>query len=91
MSDLIKKHSIELTPEEAELVRRPIKGQGGWQSLLEELQWRLKPDNTISLPVHTNERVRRYALDYGGVGWEQRLLDGILSALKRAGVDPDNP
>ena len=91
MSDLIKKHSIKLTPEEVELVRRPIKGHGGWQSLLGELQWRLKPDNTVSLPVYTIERVRRYALEYGGGGWEQRLLDGILIALKRAGAHPENP
>jgi hypothetical protein len=86
----VKEYTVQLTPEEAKLVRRPVVGEGGWQSLQKELQSRLKPDNKITLPKYLVQRARRYATEYGSGGWEQRLMYGILSAVERTGIDPAN-
>lgn len=91
MPKSIRKFTVQLTTEEAELLRRPIEGEGGFQSLLRDLQANLKPDNTMTIPAYRIEPINRYAHEYGGGGFQQRLLEGVLSALRRAGVDPSSP
>lgn len=89
MAEGVKSYTAQLTPEEAEILRRPVEGEGGWQSLLRELQYRLKDDNTITLPMYTLRRTTSYARDYGGGGFEQ-ALDMVLSAFKREGINKDD-
>ena len=84
-------HKVQLTPGEAELVRRPLRGQGGFQSFLEDLQRRLGTDNKVTLTAAMIKKIRRYAEDYGGGGLRQRLLEGLIAAIKRSGIDPANP
>ena len=82
---------VQLIPGETELVRRPLRGQGGFQSFFQELQWKLGADNVISLSPATIGKIRRYAEDYGGGGFQQRLLESLIAAIRRARIDPANP
>jgi len=62
--------------EVAELERQDpaTEGNGGWQSLLIELQRKLDR-HTGALPLSESdlERIPRYAFDYRNGGWENRL------------------
>lgn len=53
---------------------RPVNGSGGFQSLLRNLQLRLRSDGTLSLDGTTAERVKRYCTKYGSGGFQGRLL-----------------
>ncbi len=82
-------YDIQLTADESELLRKPISGQGGFQDLLQELQSKLGSDNKITLTSSKIRKIRRYAKDYGTGGFQGRLLDGLIEAIIRAGIDPD--
>ena len=65
---------IELTPEELEILCRPINGQGGFQGLLRGLQRNL--DRKTRVLTVTDEqfgRIVRYTSQYGWGGFEGRL------------------
>jgi hypothetical protein len=82
---------VQLTPEEAEMVRREVTGEGGWQSHQRKFQGRLGADNRISLTKYLIQKTREYATkSYGPGGWEQ-VLDSILNACERAGIDTESP
>ncbi|HTG44533.1 MAG TPA: aspartyl-tRNA synthetase [Verrucomicrobiae bacterium] len=52
---------------------------GGWQSLLVKLQNQFDPVSMeIRLDASDQERIPRYAFDYGNGGWESRL-GGVFS------------
>jgi hypothetical protein len=74
--------TIKLTPEEADPLRKPVRGTGGHQSLIKGLQSKLKKDNAIDLTASEIEKIARYGLNYGGGGFQNRLL-GIAKALKQ--------
>jgi len=74
---------IQLSMVHAEQLRRPINGEGGWQSFLRKMQKRLAPDNTIVLNATEYKRVRKYSRDYGKGGFETRL-EGIILSIKDA-------
>lgn len=60
-------------------LRRPIRGRGGFQSLLRRLQADLQ-GNTLSVSPATAARIERYATRYGAGGFQSRL-HGLVSAL----------
>ena len=73
---------IELTPEEVELLSRPIHGQGGFQSLLRRLQSQLNDESQLVLTIDDVRRIVRYWARYGTGGFQGRL-EAVLSALDR--------
>lgn len=73
---------IELTPEEVQLLSRPIHGRGGFQSLLQRLQSQLNQQSELVLRIEDVRRIVRYWSLYG-VGGFQGRLQAVLSALKR--------
>jgi hypothetical protein len=77
--------TIELSPEEADPLRIPVKGNGGWQNLVRKLNTNLTQENKITLTPKDIERILRYNYLYGQGGF-QNQLDGIAVKLKRIGV-----
>ncbi len=61
-----------LTPAEVEWLSRPIRGRGGFQSLLRALT-RHRTGNIQRVPDHLAERIHRYANKYGEGGFQGRL------------------
>lgn len=72
---------ISLTQEEIDRLQRPIHGVGGFQSLLERLQARLRGSN-LELTLEDVERIGRYVNEYGEGGFQGRL-EGVLTELRR--------
>lgn len=64
---------IELNAEELAELRKPVSGQGGFQSFLRALRRRSAAGGMLRLSPTDLERVKRYAFDYGNGGWEGRL------------------
>lgn len=64
--------TIRLTLEQVELLERPVRGQGGFQSFLDLLQSR-RQGNLITLTRSDCEKVVRYCDDYGQGGFQERL------------------
>lgn len=73
---------LKLTPEEVAPLKKEVNGSGGHQNLLRNLKSKLKEDNTIELTADEIEKIIRYGLNYGGGGFQGRLV-GIAKALKR--------
>lgn len=73
---------IDLTPDEAERLSRPILGQGGFQSLLRRLQAQLTDDSQMVLGLADVRRIVRYQARYGTGGFQGRL-EAVISALSR--------
>ena len=74
---------IKLSPGEIELLNKPVRGEGGMESLLLQLQRKLKLDGSIELSQAEIERITRYCLEYGEGGFQERFC-AIFNALKRA-------
>ena len=64
---------VELTDEAARALRRPVRGQGGFQTLLRTLQSRLTEGNVLTLTPAVAGRIARYVHDYGQGGFQGRL------------------
>jgi hypothetical protein len=77
--------TIQLTPKEADPLRKEVKGDGGMEDLLRRLQKKLKDDNTISLSSDDIEKVLRYSSAYGQGGFENKLI-GLAMTLRRIGI-----
>jgi hypothetical protein len=54
-------------------MRRPVVGQGGFQSLLRRIQRELGDGSDLLLTVGTIERIARYVERYGEGGFQGRL------------------
>lgn len=74
-------YSLTLTASGAEALARPVRGSGGFQTLLRSLQHSRRSGNTIFIDGELAERVGRYVADYGNGGFQARLLR--LGALRR--------
>jgi hypothetical protein len=61
-----------LTRDDVEQLMRPIRGRGGWQSLLRKLQRQLV-GQVLSLTAVDIGRIERYRSRYGKGGWQSRL------------------
>ena len=73
--------TFTLPTRAVEALRRPVVGQGGFQSLLRHLQKRLE-GNELTLSPDLIAKIVRYVRDYGGGGFQGRL-DTVLSELKK--------
>lgn len=63
---------VKLTPDQIEFLQRPLRGQGGYQSLLTRLQNNMNGD-LLRLTRADCERVVRYGTRYGPGGFQTRL------------------
>ena len=73
--------SIPLTPNEIEKLMRPIRGQGGFQTFLQNIQGQLQ-EGSLRLGLEDVRKIIRYRSKYGGGGFQDRL-GAVLSALDR--------
>lgn len=65
---------IQLTPEEIEILRRPVNGEGGFQGLLRGLQGNLdRRTGVLTVTQEQFDRIIRYTSKYGWGGFEGRL------------------
>lgn len=70
-----------LTEEEVGLLTRPVRGQGGFQSLLRVLQAGLR-GRVLTITPANGVRIRRYSARYGSGGFQ-----GRLAFLRRVRLD----
>jgi hypothetical protein len=71
---------VRLESEDLEYLSRPVRGQGGFQSLLRKIQQQIT-GQTLALSIADAERLVRYSRDYGGGGFETRLKR-VLSQVR---------
>ena len=76
MLGMAKRMSIDLSPTTATTLRKPIRGRGGFQSLLRRLQGQLDGRHLDVSPVDA-ERLRRYSAAYGGGGFQRRTKGAV--------------
>ena len=72
--------TIELSDDALEALRRPVRGEGGFQSLLRSFQDRIGTGSALTLTPDLIERIVRYVQDYGQGGFQGRL-DTVLAEL----------
>lgn len=75
--------TFQLSLVHANMLRKPVNGQGGWQDFLRKLQNKLQDDNRLVLDYSEIRKIYRYTYTYGVGGFEQRL-EGILLSIKEA-------
>ena len=73
--------SIDLTDDELAVVTRPVRGSGGFQSLLKALRRNME-GSRLSITPSLAKRIARYATRYGRGGFQDRLRR-IVSAAER--------
>lgn len=66
--------TLRLTQQEIAILRRPVNGQGGFQTLFRALQARLQPSGDIELTDAQLGRILRH-ISYRPGGFETRLDD----------------
>ena len=62
---------IQLSSAELRRIDRPVRGQGGFQSLLRKLQKQLDGD-LLEVSEVDLERLLRYSFEYGQGGFQER-------------------
>ncbi|MCI4337092.1 MAG: type II toxin-antitoxin system death-on-curing family toxin [Thermoplasmata archaeon] len=67
------------------LLMRPVRGSGGWNSLLRALQSKLSPSGRMDLSPEDIDRIRGYS-EHHGVGGFQSRLAPVLEAIRREGT-----
>jgi len=72
---------IELNVDALEALPRPVNGQGGFQSLLREIQQQLSGGNVLVMTPSLVERVARHVDQYGDGGFQGRL-EYVLTELR---------
>jgi len=72
---------LTLSTSGAEALARPVRGSGGFQTLLRNLQHSKRNGNTVFIDGRLAERIDRYAASYGAGGFQARLLR--LGTLRR--------
>lgn len=63
---------IDLADDDLEQLMRPVRGQGGWQSLVRRLQ-RQVSGHVIELSEEDQRRILHSLLSYGTGGWQDRI------------------
>ena len=76
MVGMAKPVSINLSATTATTLRKPIRGRGGFQSLLRRLQGQLDGRQLDVSPADA-ERLRRYSAAYGGGGFQRRTKGAV--------------
>tara|TARA_B110000914_G_C15389992_1_gene411973 strand:- start:11 stop:310 length:300 start_codon:yes stop_codon:yes gene_type:complete len=64
---------IEVHVDGDELSSANTQGEGGYQSLIKDMQNRVDDEDGIELDADDIERILRYAYCYGNGGWEGQL------------------
>ena len=64
---------VQLTKDEADRLRRPVTGTGGFQTLLRKLQSQLSDDDVLVLTDDDAEKCARYFVSYGQGGFQNRI------------------
>ena len=75
--------AFTLSPDAVGALSRPVVGQGGFQSLLRQIQ-ALLVGNELTLTPELIDKLVRYVQDYGGGAFQGRL-DTILDELRTLG------
>lgn len=65
--------TITVPPEVKRMFRRPINGQGGFQTLFREVAKRAQSHKGLQLRPEEMQRVVRYSTHYGDGGFQQAL------------------
>jgi hypothetical protein len=73
---MAKHVSIDLSATQVRALRKPIRGQGGFQSLLRRLQHQLE-GRQLEVSSGDLERLRRYAGAYGRGGFQRRTKSAV--------------
>lgn len=93
-----KHYTVTLPTELAQRLSQPVKGQGGWQSLIQDLQGHLDSDS-LELPESLIHRMVPYAVKFGSGGYQslirwilclvldQHTIFGVGQSLKGQGGD----
>lgn len=79
----MKVYVLRLTDDELSVVTRPVNGKGGHQSFLRALLARLN-DATLEVTADDMDRIYRYAVAYGGGGYQGRF-HAMITAARRVG------
>jgi hypothetical protein len=72
---------IQVSDDDLEQLMRPVRGHGGWQSLVRRLQ-RQVDGNVIELSEEDQKRILHYLLSYGTGGWQDRIAG--IAGLSRS-------
>jgi hypothetical protein len=66
---------LVLKEQEISLLMKPVKGQGGFQSLMRRLQKQFRTGTSeLRIELGDIEQIQHYAFDYEQGGWEDDLL-----------------
>lgn len=68
-----KRIRVKLDAETQALLRRTIRGNGGFQGLQKKLQAALGEDGHLDLDLETARQVAQYADSYGQGGYQSRI------------------
>jgi death on curing protein len=79
--------TIILDSKGRRLLMRPVLGEGGWNSLLRNLQSKIDRHGRLDLSPEEILRIRGYA-EHHGVGGFQSRLAPVLEAIRRAANKP---
>jgi|GEM_PF-97703 death-on-curing protein len=74
--------TITLDAKERSLLMRSVRGEGGWNSLLRNLQSKLDRGGRIDLTPTEIQRIRNYS-EHHGVGGFQSRLAPVLEGIRR--------
>jgi hypothetical protein len=75
---------INVPPDVAAVIRKPVEGQGGFQELIRRLQEQLDCNDALTLTDEDIERIQRYQ-SYEPGGFEDRLAP-LLKLLQEQGL-----
>jgi hypothetical protein len=73
---------VRLSPVVNKKLRAPVRGRGGFQGFVRELQRRLEGDELL-VDDELRERIEHYAIDFGSGGWQtffRQLLADVEGA-----------
>lgn len=66
---------LVLNDDEAGALRKPVRGKGGFQSLMRRLQGQYRAGTSeLLIEDEDIEQIQHYAFDYAQGGWEDNLL-----------------
>jgi hypothetical protein len=66
---------IQLTPVEVARYSKPVRGRGGFQTLLRRISKQISPSGVMTVSAADAEKIVRYSFQYGPGGFEDRTKD----------------
>jgi hypothetical protein len=63
---------IQLTPGEIARYTKPVRGQGGFQTLLRRIAKNISLDGVLTISESDMEKLIRYSFQYGQGGFQER-------------------